>query len=41
MRDEIAYKFPIFNGAAVEVWEWISNFILYPAFDVITYPSQV
>ena len=25
--DEITYPFPNFNGAAVEVWEWISNFI--------------
>ena len=24
--DEITYPFPNFNGAAVEVWEWISNF---------------
>ena len=25
--DEIAYLFPNFNAATVEVWEWISNFI--------------
>ena len=25
--DEIIYLFPNFNGATVEVWEWISNFI--------------
>ena len=25
--DEIAYPFPNFNGATVDVWEWISNFI--------------
>ena len=25
--DEITYSFPNFNGATVEVWEWISNFI--------------
>ena len=24
--DEISYPFPNFNGATVEVWEWISNF---------------
>ena len=24
---EITYPFPNFNGATVEVWEWISNFI--------------
>ena len=22
---EMTYPFPIFNGCAVEVWEWISN----------------
>ena len=27
MWDEITYPYPSFNGAAVEVWEWISNFI--------------
>ena len=27
VRDEITYPFPNFNGATVEVWEWISNFI--------------
>ena len=27
MHDEITYPFPNFNGATVEVWEWISNFI--------------
>ena len=26
MRDEIAYLFLNFNGATVEVKEWISNF---------------
>ena len=25
--DEITYSFPNFNGATVEVWEWVSNFI--------------
>ena len=25
VRDEITYPFPYFNGAAIEVWEWISN----------------
>ena len=29
MWDEIAYPFPNFNCAAVEVWEWISKFIPY------------
>ena len=27
MWDEIIYPFLNFNSAAVEVWEWISNFI--------------
>ena len=27
MDDESIYPFPNFNGATVEVWEWISNFI--------------
>ena len=26
MWDEMTYPFPKFNGATVEVWEWISNF---------------
>ena len=25
--DKITYPFPNFNGATVEVWEWINNFI--------------
>ena len=25
--DEITYPFPNFNDEAVEIWEWISNFI--------------
>ena len=36
--DEITYPFPKFNGATVEVWEWMNNFILYFIMDVITYP---
>ena len=27
MCDEITYPFPNFNGEAIEVWEWICNFI--------------
>ena len=30
--------FPNFNGAAVEVWEWISNFIPHFTWHVRTYP---
>ena len=35
---EITYPFPNFNGANVEVWEWISDFILHIIMGVITYP---
>ena len=38
MWDEIAYPFLIFNGATVEVWELISNFIPHFTVHVITYP---
>ena len=34
---EITYPFPNFKGEAVEVWEWISNFIPHFIMDVITY----
>ena len=36
--DEITYPLPNFNGATVEVWKWISNFIPRFIVDVITYP---
>ena len=36
--DEITYPFPNFNSAVIEVWEWISNFIIYFIVHVITYP---
>ena len=35
---EINYPFPNFNGATVEVWEWISNFIPHFTWHVITHP---
>ena len=35
--DENTYPFPKFNNATVEVWKWISNFILHIILDVITY----
>ena len=38
MRDEINHPFPNFNGCAVEVREWIQNFIPHFKLDVITYP---
>ena len=36
--DEITYPFPNFNGCAVEVWKWISNFIPHFTCHVIIYP---
>ena len=36
--DEIIYSFPNFNGAPVDIWEWISNFIPHFTEHVITYP---
>ena len=36
--DENTYPFPNFNGAAVGVWEWMSNFTPDFVIDVITYP---
>ena len=36
--DEVTYQFPDFNGATVEVWESISNFIPHLSGRVITYP---
>ena len=36
--DEITYQFPNINGATIEVWEWLSYFILHFMIDVITYP---
>ena len=38
--DEITYLFTNFNGYAVEVWEWVSNFIPHFVMDVITYPTR-
>ena len=38
MWDEITYPFPNFEGATVEVWEWISYFIPHFTEHVITYP---
>ena len=38
MWDEITYPFLNFNGATVEVEEWISNFILHFSGYVITHP---
>ena len=39
LRDKITYRFPNFKGCPVEVWEWMSNFILHiTTGHVITYP---
>ena len=38
--DEITYPFPNFNGATVEVWEWISNFDPNLLMDLITYSCK-
>ena len=38
VRNEISYPFLIFNGATVEVWEWICNFISHFIRHVIIYP---
>ena len=38
MWDEITYSFPNFNGATVDVWEWISDFIPRLTGHVIKYP---
>ena len=40
MWDEITHPFPNFNGATVEVWEWISNFIPHFTGHVIIHPCQ-
>ena len=34
----MTFPFLNFNGATVEVWEWISNFIPHYTVYVITYP---
>ena len=36
--DETTYPFPNFDGATVEVWEWIGNFISHFTGHVLTYP---
>ena len=36
MWDEVTYLFSNFNGATVEVWEWMSNFTAYFTGQVMT-----
>ena len=38
MRDQITHPFPNFNGAAVEVWEWINRIIPHFTWHVFSYP---
>ena len=38
--DESSYRFPNFNGTAVEVWEGISNFIPHFTGNVNTCPCR-
>ena len=38
---EITFPFPNFNGATVEVWEWISNFILHFIMDLVIHPFRI
>ena len=37
---EIDYPFSNFNGATVEVWQWINNVIPHFTGYVITYPYK-
>ena len=38
LEDDIIYAFGNFNGYTADIWEWISNFILYFIMDIIYYP---
>ena len=38
--DEITYPFPNFSSYTVEVWKWISNFILHFLMYVTAYPCR-
>ena len=38
VQDKVSYPFPNFNGAAVEVLEWIINFIPRFIIDIIAHP---
>ena len=36
--NEVPYSFPNLNGAAVQAWKWMSNFIPHFTWQAITYP---
>ena len=36
--DEITYPVPNFNGATIDIWEWIGNFIPHFAGHMFSYP---
>ena len=36
--NKIEHQFPTINGTLIEVWEWISNFILHFMMDVKVKP---
>ena len=38
--EKLTYQFPNFNGATVEVWEWVSNFTPHVMMDVINCPCR-
>ena len=38
LEDEITYQFLNFNGAAIEVWDWMSNFLSHFLMEVINFP---
>ena len=38
---EITYPFPNFNGTAVEVWEWVSDFIPHLTGHLITFHGGI
>ena len=39
--DGITYPFPNFNGATIEVWEWLSNFVPHFTWHFIAYPISM
>ena len=39
--DEITFPFRNFNGATIEIWEWISNFTPSHIMDITTYHTGI